>query len=208
MCFCATGSFAMSGGLAAAGAVTLAMAQSEEWMIAIIPLIFAVQQAIEGLQWLAPHPSEVSLGLGYGFLLFAFLLWPAYIPIAVYRVEKDRGRRRILRCFIGLGSLISLALLVTLLREPLHVQMYPRGIAYVIKIPFYMLGAAPYVFATCGSLLLSSRSVLRWFGVAGLVSAILTATIFEQAFTSVWCFFAAGLSVLIFFAMKKRPKYN
>jgi len=206
MCFCASGSFAASGALAIAGALTLSIAQREERLIAAIPLIFALQQAVEGLQWLMPHPSTNSLALGYGFLVFAFLFWPVYLPLATYRIEPDPRRRHILRWFIGIGVLTSLALLWNLLARPLQVLIHPLGILYLIDSPFGWLGALWYLIATCGSLLVSSRRSLRWFGMAGVISAISTAFIFQQTFVSVWCFFGAVLSVFVYFIVaRKRP---
>ncbi|MBI2415948.1 MAG: hypothetical protein HYV33_04815 [Candidatus Kerfeldbacteria bacterium] len=84
MCFSATASFVTSGALAITGSATLAKKPTRQlrWL-AVIPLLFALQQTIEGLQWLAPKPSVLSTVLGYAFLLFAFLLWPSYLPLAV-----------------------------------------------------------------------------------------------------------------------------
>lgn len=204
MCFCASGSFAASGALAVVGAVTLGVARREERLIAAIPLIFAAQQAIEGMQWLTPHPSPTSLALGYGFLVFAFVFWPAYVPIAAYRVEHDRGRRRILRWLIGVGALTSLVLVWVMVTQPLQIQMHPLGIAYLINRPFGWFGTLWYAAATCGSLLASSHRQLRWFGAAALVSAMLSLIIYDASFISVWCFFAAILSVLVFFYVSRK----
>lgn len=204
MCFCATGSFAASGALAVAGAVALSVAQNEELMLAAIPLIFAVQQALEGFQWLVPHPGPSSLALGYGYLFFAYLLWPVYLPLTVFRVERNRKRRRILVWFVGLGVFCSLALLLMMTVQPLSIRFYPQGIAYLFDVPLGWFGAAVYLVATCGSLLVSSRRSLQWFGVSAFVSALFAFIIFQQTFTSVWCFFSAILSLMILFIVKRK----
>lgn len=196
------------GGLIAAGAVTLAVAQRKDWPLAVLPFIFALQQAIEGFQWLAPHPSANSLLFGYGYLFFAYLLWPVYMPLAVYFVEADQKRRRMLRWFVGGGALLSIILLGYLLVKPIGIQIWPLGIKYLIDVPFYVLGALWYVIVVCGSLFASSRRSLKWFGVATLFSALLAAVIFEQTFTSVWCFFSAFLSIFIYFVVAKKLKSN
>lgn len=208
MCFCATGSFVASGGLVVAGAVTLTVAQRKDWPLAVLPFIFALQQAIEGLQWLAPHPSASSLYLGYGYLFFAYLLWPVYLPFAIHHVEQIASRRRMLRWFVGGGALLSLILLGFLFVKPIGIQIRPLGIKYMIDVPFYVLGALWYVIVVCGSLFASSHRPLKWFGVATLFSALLAAVIFEQTFTSVWCFFSACLSIFIYFIVAKKQRLS
>ena len=79
MCFSAPVSFLASGGLAAIGGATIRrIRKRSEWFLVAIPFLFSIQQLIEGLQWIVPHPSFLSTILGYAFLLFAFLLLPYY----------------------------------------------------------------------------------------------------------------------------------
>ncbi|MFA5186091.1 MAG: DUF6629 family protein [Patescibacteria group bacterium] len=207
MCFCASGSFAASGVLAVVGAATIAISQKEDRLIAAIPLVFAVQQAIEGFQWLAPHPGTSSLLLGYGFLIFAFIFWPAYLPLATYRVELDRRRRSILRWFIFVGALTSTYLLWALLAQPLRIFVHPFGIEYLINLPLGLLGASWYLLATCGSLMASSRRSLQWFGAAAMFAALSSQAVFQSAFISVWCFFGALLSAFVFFMVKRKKRH-
>jgi hypothetical protein len=206
MCFSAGGSFAASGVLTLAGAACLHYAPKRERMLAAVPLIFAIQQAIEGFQWLAPHPSVCSSALGYGFLIFAFFFWPAFVSIATYRVEQRPMRRRVLLWFAGIGALISCALLWILLSQPLNIQLHPFGIRYVIFSPLGYIGGAMYLIATCGSLLVSSRRSFQWLGIVGAASALLTELVFQSSFISVWCFFSALLSLYILVLVsRKRP---
>ncbi len=205
MCFSATASFTASGALAIAGVVSMKTAKKEERLLAIVPLLFALQQFIEGLQWLAPHPSTISQLLGYGFLFFAFLLWPTYIPIVAYSIEKDARRKRLLRWCIGVGLLTSLGLLYVIPTQSLSVQLLSCGINYNIAVPFVNIGIVWYLIATCGSLAISSSRFLQIFGTAGFLSAVFTAWVFSQTFTSVWCFFAAALSISLFLYFRRKP---
>ena len=54
-----------------------------------------------------------------------------------------------------------------------------------------------YVLATCASSLLSSHRAIRLFGVATLVSLTAAAAFYATWFISVWCFFAAVLSIFV-----------
>jgi hypothetical protein len=204
MCFSAGGSFAASGVLTLAAAAALRVAPKRERMFASIPLIFAIQQAIEGFQWLAPHPSVCSSVLGYGFLILAFFFWPAFVSLAAFRAERGPIRRRILLWFAGIGVLISCALLWILLSQPLDIVVHPFGIRYLIYSPLGWVGVAMYLIATCGSLLVSSRRSFQLLGVLGAVSALLTELVFQNSFISVWCFFAALLSLYILVLVSRK----
>ena len=199
MCFCASASFAASGGLAVVGGATLYKSTKSNRLIAMVPMLFAVQQFIEGWQWLAAHPSPASLQLGYAFLFFAFLLWPFYIPLAVSQIEKYPLRKRTLEVLAGIGAVGALALLFMMVTQPLIINILPRGIDYRIAVPFDWFGVLLYVAVTCGSLFISSHRMMRWFGTAAIVSAGLSFWIYRETFTSVWCFFADILSVSIYF---------
>lgn len=204
MCFCASGSFAASAGLAVVGIATIAIARKKERLLAVVPLLFAIQQFIEGGQWLAPHPSTLSLIFGYGFLLFAFIIWPAYIPIAVRQLETDPHIRSVLRWMIGAGAVTSFSLLVALLSRPLTINLLTNGIDYHISTPLGWVGILLYLAATVGPLTISNHARIRWFGAMVTLSIALTAWAFRETFISVWCFFSAILSVMIYFFYRHR----
>ena len=56
---------------------------------------------------------------------------------------------------------------------------------------------ALYVVAACGPPLASRDCYLRLLGAAVVVSAVVTFVLFTYAFASVWCFFAAVLSLYV-----------
>ena len=82
MCFSATASFSAASITAVIGVATLRQVQHpRELPLAAMPLIFAVQQAIEGALWLqlsAARSKEAVAALSLNFLVFAKVLWPAY----------------------------------------------------------------------------------------------------------------------------------
>ncbi len=201
MCFSAGASFASSGVLGGAGIVTVLKTKRIR-ALALTPILFAIQQFIEGLQWLSTNPSQLSIILGYGFLLFAFLLWPIYVPSAVMHIEKDKTRRRALRFFQVLGVLIAVYLFSAMATQPLSVAVFPRGLEYQIYIPFENIIVYLYIACVCGSLFESSRLILRIMALLLLISAIISLVIFQATFTSTWCFFAAILSLSLIVGMK------
>ncbi len=196
MCFSATASFVSSGVLAAAGGASSKMANKNERLLAAMPLLFAVQQAIEGLQWLAPHPSMQSQLLGYAYLFFAFLLWPTYFPLAVYQMETHPRHKKILRYFLGLGIFVSIGLLITLIALPLSLPIQDGHIWYNLPVSnnLVMFGLLLYSIAIVGSPMASSLRAMKLFGFAVLIAEIATIYLYWSGFTSVWCFFSAILS--------------
>lgn len=206
MCFSATASFITSAATGAVGAGAMKRARKPYFLIALIPLIFSVQQLIEGLIWITEKPGSDATILGYFFLFFAFIWWPIYAPVAVHSVEKGKIRRFILKGFILLGMAASAYLLAVLYVEPLAVEVMDHSIYYNIDVPLTGFGIAYYIFVTVGSLIVSSEKYFWLFGLLVLISAIISLVFYLQTFTSVWCFFVAMLSFLVYFYIASKTK--
>ncbi|MFH1430134.1 MAG: DUF6629 family protein [Candidatus Uhrbacteria bacterium] len=199
MCFSAGASFVTGGVLAAVGvAVVKRKPKKRERLFAAIPFLFAIQQLIEGAQWLFLKNGSACFPLGYGFLFFAFILWPTYIPCAVYMMERNKRRRRLVAVFLGAGVMSTLFLIFMLLSQSLSIDILHRSISYVIDVAYARVGMFVYAAIVCGSLLVATDKHMRLFGLLLLLSFIVSYAFFQYAFTSVWCFFAAALSVLVY----------
>ena len=186
--------------LLAVGAVTARRAGfGRELPFALIPALFGIQQLLEGGIWLAfAEPSALpdrSLVLGYSF--FSQVFWPIYLPVAILLMEPLRWRRLLLKLIALAGGAVGLYLLYLLTQVPVVAQLSGRHIAYVFP-HYHVLGAtALYLLSTCTSSLLSSHPTVRLFGVATLVSLLVAYTFYAAWFISVWCLFAALLSVVV-----------
>ena len=75
-----------------------------------------------------------------------------------------------------------------------------------MPLPNHAVIPGAYVLATCGSCLLSSHKFLRVFGLALLASLAIAYAYYSLAFASVWCFFAAILSLIVFAHLRQRPR--
>jgi len=204
MCFSASASFIASAGLGVLGAASLKRAKKRERLLALIPLLFAVQQFIEGLQWLVVVSGKASLALGYAYLFFAFLLWPTYIPFMALQLETRERRKPALRFFLLLGIVMTVYLASALLTHPVAISVFERHISCEINLPFAVIGAVIYVTIVTGSLIASSVQHVRIFGFLALFSSILAWQLYEATFTSVWCFFAAVLSSVVYLHFHKK----
>lgn len=206
MCFSATASFAAAGALTVVGGLTLAQARKKtELPFASIPLLFGVQQAVEGAVWLSFGSPMVNTLATYVFSMFSHVLWPMFVPLSVLLIETNPTRKKILRVFSFLGLTVGLYLLYFLITDPVTAQVVGSSIAYNSPHLYVYLVLALYVIATCGSCLFSSHRVINVFGVALFIAFSLAAWFYTETFFSVWCFFAAILSAIIYCYFQNNP---
>ncbi len=197
MCFSASASFASSGVLAVLGAGSIAISRPKNRILAIVPILFSLQQALEGVQWNSLTQGKANLFAAYGYLFFAFLVWPIYAPLVIYVL--DHKQRRTTRWFLALGIVVALCLLTVLLTHPITPRINGNSIEYATTTPSLEWIVPLYVIAAVGAILLSSKKLFRWFGLIVLTSASIAWLFFSVTFVSVWCFFSALISGLIFY---------
>ena len=200
MCFSAPASFIASGGLAVLGGGSLIVAKKKDKILAAIPLLFAIQQAFEGIQWLHLNMGSSSLAAGYGFLVFAFIVWPIYVPTFVFVL--DEKKRKIVRWFLFLGIAVAIYFIAIFLTQALSINKLRACVSYDFNFPYGNIVNFFYVVAVFGPLFLSSRAIFRWFGVAIAFFAAVSWFFFAVTFASVWCFFAAIVSSMFFVYLK------
>ena len=204
MCFSAPASFIASGGLVVLGGASFAVAEKEDKILAAIPLLFGIQQFFEGIQWLYLKSGSSYLPAGYGFLFFAFIVWPIYVPTFVYILDKKK--RKILRWFIALGVAVALYFLVLLLTQPLAIHELRACVSYTFNFPLKNIVNGGYLLAVFVPLFVSSHHLFKWFGVLAALGAIVAWLFFTLTFASVWCFFAALISAVIYWILSDSKK--
>lgn len=207
MCFSASASFAASGLTAVAGVAAFTGARQPAYrLLAGMPLFFALQQLAEGVLWLAAggrvDPSWQAPA-AFAFLLAARVLWPAWVPLMVRAVEEDPGRRSVLSVLLALGVLEGLLGGYALVAFPVTADIVGHHVRYGIEAPvlFRVPVDALYYLVTVPPLLLSGHRMLRVIGVAMLAALIVSRLLYQDYAVSVWCFFAACISVLVLVAV-------
>lgn len=206
MCFSPEISFAAAGVLGAIGVTTIKKSQKKEQLpLASIPLLFAIQQLIEGFLWLADKPSTEATYLTYAFLFFAYILWPIWVPFSYYLLEKSPKTKKAFRVLCGIGLIISLSLLTLLfLHNPLVIE-FDNHLKYKLltsasadNMLISVIGLGLYTTAVCGVGLFSHHKYLRVFSFATFISLLISLFFYTHNWQSVWCFFAAILSAIIY----------
>ena len=186
------------------GVVTLKKAERKaEIPFAMIPLLFGVQQIIEGMLWLSFRFEAPSLNvtMTYAFTLFSHVLWPMYVPFAIGLVETVAWRKKAIWAFRVIGIAVGLYLLYLVVRFPVTSKV-EEHIVYVSPHFYKAPMMALYLAATCAGAFFSSHKIINLFGVLALLLFMVAYWVHAVAFFSIWCFFAAILSAVIYLHFK------
>jgi hypothetical protein len=208
MCFSPEADFTAAAVVGVVGVETLRRVETRrELLIGSLPLLFALHQFTEGFVWLGLR-GEVSPSVAGAaksiYVIFAYVALPVIVPLGLYLIEPSRSHRRRVLPFIAVGAIVGGYLLWQITAYPVYAEEHASCIAYNTHTPLEIESAVAYVLATCGPALLSSRRYLRWFGVANLAGVAIAGSIREAEFTSVWCVYAALVSVLILEHFRRR----
>ncbi len=211
MCFSATASFSAGVVLLGVGTLTLRAAHHRrELPFAAIPLLFAIQQLSEGVIWLTFRYDAPLLNavMTHVYSFFSHVLWPVYVPLAVLLIELPGWRRRALRGFVAAGLAVGVYLLYFLVTYPVVSRPTGQHIEYVSPHFFAALAMTLYLSATTVSPMVSTHRMVKVFGVLALMSFAAAYYFYARWFISVWCFFAALLSAVIYLHFALRGRWN
>jgi len=208
MCFSVEASFGVGAALLPAGAYCIrsALRKAPRLLpLAVVPVVFGVQQISEGFVWLGLHAgdSAVTRSAALVYLFFALAFWPFWFPFVAAVAEPRRAWRWGLAALAvvatawfwvlyypvvtGPGSLLTVETVHHSIRysyPDLAVYEYvPRPLLRVLYLLTIVIpvGFGSVTFGRLPAVLLGA-------------SAVVAAAVFEYAFVSVWCFFAAVLT--------------
>ncbi|MCX5925636.1 MAG: hypothetical protein NT124_05070 [Candidatus Dependentiae bacterium] len=214
MCFSATASFTASSVLGVMGIVAYThMKHKNQFLLASIPFLFAIQQAAEGIVWLsfthaAFEPWRTSAM--YTFLLFAFIVWPVWIPLSVYCMEKDDRSSWMIGAMVIVGAFVSAYLAAGLVRYDMAVTMFNCHIRYFLPLATanIYISSLLYLCATIVPFFISRLPYARIFGVLFALSYAISYFFYYHVFVSVWCFFSALLSISVIVMLHAQKRIN
>jgi hypothetical protein len=207
MCFSATANFVGSAVLGTIGIATLSeVKHRRELLFAAMPVLFAVHQFTEGFVWLGVDhrlPSIVTHDAGAAYVLYAQGLLPFLLPLSVLLIEPTTRQRRRMLGFVTLGCLLGVYILWGLIAYPLDISAAGHGIVYLNQITTTTVVAVLYVIATCGALFFSGFRDLVVLGWLNMVGLLVVMAVRRYEFTSLWCAYAAVVSVIIYFFFRR-----
>ena len=207
MCFSATASFVASGVIATIGLATLRHVREPRTLLfAAMPLLFAFHQASEGFVWLGLGGTIGPVALdhvAFLFMMYAQGILPFLMPLAVALMEPPGWRRGAIVALTCIGAVVCAWDVIGLISLPSRVFAEHHSIAYRNQMTGNFAISCLYVLATCGALVLSTHRVVRWYGVLNVIGLTITQIVKEYDFASVWCFYAATLSVIIYWQFNR-----
>ena len=207
MCFSASASFGAGVVLTVIGIASIKKTHHKSQLFfASIPLIFGVQQVAEGLLWISlPNPDLISVQkiATLIFMIFAQIVWPLWVPIAILLLEKKQTRKIMQKILIGAGFLASGYLTYCLITFGIEAKIIGRHISYLtdyqdsLKIYYIIL----YALATIASSFFSHVKGMWMLGITILIAYVISALFYQYHILSVWCFFSSIISISIYFIM-------
>ncbi|HFS82568.1 MAG TPA: hypothetical protein ENK71_01230 [Epsilonproteobacteria bacterium] len=200
--------FTLSGAIAIVGILTLRKVSTpNEVVFASLPLLFALHQFTQGFVWLgmyhlieprALHMAEsIFVFYAQGFLEFL-------IPFALWLVEPAGVRKSLIGILAVLGALLMGYTLWGLSVHPTSVSIEDGVLAYLNPWTDTLWVGVTYVLTTCGALMLSSSIAIQLFGWLNLIGLTIVYLLRPYGFTSIWCLYAAMLSVMLYFYFVER----
>lgn len=209
MCFSASASVIAGTSLSAVGVAALRNTEARsERPFAMIPLLFGIQQLTEGVIWLTfSHDAPLlKQTMTYVYSGFSHVLWPMYVPFAMGVLEAVRWRKRAFGAFGAAGIAVGLYLLYSIVTRPLVAEVVGNHIVYTSPHFYLVPVMVLYLAATCVSCFLSSHGFVRLFGALSLTAFVAAYVVHIGALVSIWCFFAAILSLLIYLHLRFRDR--
>ncbi len=212
MCFSPEASFSASAVLVVAGVIAVKEAKfTSKLAFAFIPVFCAVQQFSEGILWLAlqhPQYNQWRQPATYFFLVFAQVVWPFWVPFSIYLMEKKQPAKNILMGFTLFGGVLSLFLLYRIMAYPVSATIECYHIFYDLIIPISSVIPVDicYLFVVLIPPFVSSAKKTSLLGIIIAVALVISELFYTKALISVWCFFAAILSVVVIYVLYHMPK--
>ncbi|HEX5588236.1 MAG TPA: DUF6629 family protein [Acidimicrobiia bacterium] len=201
MCFSAEADFASGAVIGVIGVATLTKVKHpREIPLAALPLAFAAHQVVEGFVWRDldagdAHATGAAVTL---YVVFAWILLPVLAPLAIMLLEPPGRVRRRIGALVVVGAVASVYLGAAVVAGDVSAHATEHTLQYGGAGKYAWLATVFYVVATCGAPLLSGFRAIVWFGVANLVAVGAIVVVQSEGLTSVWCAWAAVVSVLIF----------
>jgi hypothetical protein len=182
----------------------------------MVPPLFGIQQVAEGLVWIgldqgiAPLAQSASLV----FLFFALSFWPVWLPFCVLIVETRKAAKVVIGMMMVPGLAWTALLYLPILHNPdqwLTTEVVCHSVRYnYSRLPVFQVlpqeaARLCYALPIAVSFLITGNSPVRIFGFLLTAAALVSELVFWYAFTSVWCFLAAGLALFLCVVFAKLP---
>jgi hypothetical protein len=210
MCFSAQASFAAGGLLLPPGlyCIQSAVRKCPAYLpLAVIPMVFGLQQICEGLVWVGLDRSDDDLvrAASLVYLQFALFFWPFWIPFSILFLQSSWKKRLTIGAiaFLGLIGGLALSLPLVMIPDLVETSVFLHSIRYdFAQSPAFELISWPiwqvlYLAVVAVPILMADSKEVVVVGLVLMLLAAVSHLLNALAFISVWCFFAAILSAYL-----------
>lgn len=224
MCLSASVSFAVGSALLPAGVYCLHAALRKDrryLLLAFVPIAFGLQQVSEGFVWhgLNMEDDELTRRASVVYLFFAMAFWPFWISLSLF-VPESRPRMRLVFALLAAVSLLYFWLYAPIASDSerwLTTNIAGHSVRYEVsglpgyqvvpralwRVVYLLIVAVPLALGRIGG---TTEPLIGPIGGVLLTGMFLVSyLLFWEAFTSVWCFFGAVLSLMLVFVFHKLP---
>jgi hypothetical protein len=212
MCFSAGASFTSGIVISAIGIATVKeVKKPSQKLLALVPFLFGIQQLAEGCLWITLSGNDfviVRKISTYVFLVTAQVLWSWVIPLSVFLMEEESRRRKILKFMIVIGVALSMYYAFFLFFHNVTSQILDCHILYTTESPESLVlpTFTLYLGVTVAPFFVSSIRRIYLLGIIMSLSCLTAAIFYKLYLTSVWCFFAAIISIFIYLILRESKK--
>ncbi len=215
MCFSATASFAVGAVLIPTGLYTTSRAigvNPRHAPFAAFPLAFGIQQVFEGMVWLAlgGHTILDQQTAALGFTFFSHFFWLLWVPLSVWILDDRKTLGWMGLVVTLIAGLYGASLYVPLFLYDgwLQVVLIQGSINYNTILIYDGLISrlalrAIYAVLIVVPMLFCLERYIRLFGILIAVTVAVAVFLYGYAFISVWCFFAAIVSLYLAYAIPR-----
>jgi hypothetical protein len=212
MCFSAGASFASGVVISAIGIAAInEVHKPSQRVFALIPVLFGIQQLSEGCLWLTLSTMDFMILRKistYVFLITAQVLWSWVITLSVLLMEEEPQRRKILKGLLVIGIALSMYYSYFLFFHKVSSQILDCHILYTTESPesLSLVTFILYLSVTVAPFFVSSKKRMSRLGIIMTLSCLAAVVFYKLYLTSVWCFFAAIMSIYIYLILRESRK--
>ncbi|MCF6220103.1 MAG: hypothetical protein L3J65_03235 [Robiginitomaculum sp.] len=208
MCLSASVSFIAAGALTTGGAFAVwrAWTINKRYLpIALMPIFAGIQQFMEGHVWMGLNAGTPDMiwWAAMGFILFSWLMWPTWVPFAMYFLEPPGSKRKKpLMLFALAGLIFGLTLYIPHLFNPdwVQVKISNKSITYEDTMLLdYIIPRwgtyAIYMVLLIIPPMLSTYKHMRIFGMTMIAVVVIVWAFFSYANISFFCLLAGAATL-------------
>ncbi len=178
-----------------------------ELVFASLPLLFALHEFTQGFVWLGVYGLIEARALEIAesiYIFYAYGLLPFIIPLAIWLIEPKGRRRDLIALLMMMGALLSVYTMWGFSVKHATVSIKDGFLYYLNPMTDYVWVAVLYILTTGGSLILSRNITIQLFGWLNILGINLIYWFQPDALTSIWCLYAAIVSMVLYLYFVKR----